>query len=331
MILLKFVLHRIQNLLPGFSTRLPVLWTVIFFLCACQGSDTSTSIATVNGKGISLEEFQERLAGASGLPTGIAHLKPEDADHLREEILNRLIDEKILLLHAEERSLTVSDEELQKKMEEIQEGYSPGGFEKALEMQGIHTDIWKETLKVRMILEKLIASEVNAGVSVSEKEAKDYYDSHKKEYTQEIKVRVAQVFLRDPELSAMILKRLKKGEDFAKVARENSMGLEASRGGDLGFIGRGVMPENIDAAIFSLPTGAISEVIKSPYGYHIFKVLEKEGRKKTFSDIKDRVIADIRKQKEEQAYSRWFAGLKSRAVIKINRHLLKTVAVSKVR
>ncbi len=82
------------------------------------------------------------------------------------------------------------------------------------------------------------------------------------------------------------------------------------------------MPEAIDREVSTLPVGKLSEVVQSPYGFHIFKVLEREksgGRK--FSDVKERVIAELRKQKESEAYKGWIDELKSKAAIRINRPL----------
>ncbi|MCX5836722.1 MAG: SurA N-terminal domain-containing protein [Deltaproteobacteria bacterium] len=304
------------------------LWAVILFPCGCQRDDASRAVATVNDERITLGEFRERLTGALSYPVGRSSLNPEDEDRLREEVLNHLIDEKIMLSRAAEMALTVSDAEVIKKIEEIKEGYSTEGFEKVLAEQRVHFDAWKKALKKRMILEKLIASDVNAGISVTEEEVRAFYHTHRKEYAPEKKVHIAQIVLRDHELSGKILNRLKSGEDFGKVAREVSIGLEAARGGDLGFVGRGIMPEAIDNVIFSLPPGAISQVIKSPYGYHIFKIIEKEERRREFSDIKERVMSDMRKQKEEEAYILWLSSLRSRASVKIDRGLLKLGTVT---
>ncbi len=299
------------------------LWAAILFPCGCQKDNVSRAVATVNGEKITIDEFKDRLADTLRYSGSRSAPKPEDEDRLKEEVLNQLIDEKIMLLRAEELSLTVNDAEITKKIEEIKEGYSTERFEKVLAEQSVNFDAWKRALKKRMILEKLVASDVNAAVSVTDKEVRAYYDSHRKEYAPEKKVHVAQIVFRDHELSGTIMNRLKSGEDFGKVAREVSTGLEAASGGDLGFIGRGIMPEAIDDVIFSLHSGAISQVIKSPYGYHIFKIIEKEDRRRKFSDIKERVIADARKQKEEQAYVLWLSNLRIRASIKIDKYLLK--------
>jgi parvulin-like peptidyl-prolyl isomerase len=66
----------------------------------------------------------------------------------------------------------------------------------------------------------------------------------------------------------------------------------------------------------------MSEVVKSPHGFHIIKVLgRRESGSRTFAEAKEKVIADLRKLKEAQAYDRWIEGLKTKAVIQINRPL----------
>ena len=102
---------------------------------------------------------------------------------------------------------------------------------------------------------------------------------------------------------------MKMGEDFGKVARKVSIGPEAAKGGDLDFFARGVMPEAIDRVVFTLPVGKVSGIVQSPYGYHIFKLLgRKEAGGRIFSEVKERVIADLRKLKEAEAYERWIEG-----------------------
>ena len=312
-----------KTTMPNRYRWISAFWVLLIFVCGCQANDELKAVATVNGAKISLGDFNERLTAEMTLLRDHSSLKPEDYDRLKEGVLQVLIDEKIMLLRAGELNLSVSDAELAKRMEEIKEGYSPEGFEKVLSAQGVRYDAWKKALKTRMILEKLIASDVNARISATEEEGEDYYRVHRGEYTREQEAHVAQIVLRDREKAERVLKRLKAGEDFGKVAGEVSIGLEATRGGDLGWVSRGIMPEAIDSVIFSLPSGAISQVIKSPYGYHIFRIVEKQEGGRQFSELTERIMGDIRKQKEEQAYVLWLSGLRSQAAIKIDRALLK--------
>ena len=173
-----------------------------------------------------------------------------------------------------------------------------------------------------MLLEKVIAQDVNANVQVTDGDAELYFKANRKAYLSERRVRAAQIVVRDRDRAEGILKRLKAGEDFGKVAREVSIGPEAQSGGDLGFFERGMMPKEIDRVVFSLPVGRMSGVVKSPYGFHIFKVIDRQERGEgKFAEVKERVIADLRKLKEAEAYERWIEGLKAKAVIQINRPL----------
>ena len=181
---------------------------------------------------------------------------------------------------------------------------------------------WKQALRQRMLLEKVIALDVNAKISVTDAEAETYFKANRTRYAAERRVHAAQIVVREREQAEAILKRLKMGEDFDKVAREASIGPEAARGGDLGFFERGVMPEEIDRVVFSLPVGRVSTVVQSPYGFHIFKVLGKdEGGDRTFAQAKELVIADLRKRKETEAFERWTEALRAKAAIVINRPL----------
>jgi parvulin-like peptidyl-prolyl isomerase len=297
--------------------------------CGCGGNGTPKPLATVNGMAISISEFNKRFARDVNSLLDRSSLTPEDYDRLKEEVLNILIDEKVMLFRAKELSISVSDAELAKKIEDIKESYSlEDGFDKALATRKVDYGQWKEELRKRTILENLISAEVNSKIQVKEDEGKAYRREHRGMYAPEKRVHVAQIVVRQREKAEAILKRLMRGEDFGKVARNESIGPEAAAGGDLGFVSQGFMPEEIDAAIFSQRPGEIGPVIRSPFGYHIFKIIEKDKKdKKGWDVIKGQVLTDLRKQKEEREYALWLGALRSKAVIKINRDLLKKETV----
>jgi parvulin-like peptidyl-prolyl isomerase len=302
------------------------LLLVLSFLAACGSEKPSSSpapaVAKVNGESISLNEFEKALAGETALAKRDAPLKAEETESLRAEVLDNLIHERIMIQRARDLSLAVGEAELAARIEEIRKDYNGDQFDKLFGDGGISLPEWKGALQKRVLLEKLIARDVNAKIQVTDDEAQRYYNANRKAYATERRVHVAQIVVPDRDRAVGILKRLKAGEDFGKVAREVSIGPETARGGDLGFFERGVMPEAIDRMVFSLPEGKVSRVAQSPYGFHLFKVLGQAaagGRK--FADVKEKVIADLRKQKEAEAYKIWIEGLKAKASIQINRPL----------
>lgn len=303
-------------------------WIPVLFLLisACRGQEPppppALSVATVNGERIGVGEFEKRLEEQTALVMIKAPLKPEHLTSLKEEVMGRLIEEMLMLQRARELSLTVDDIETEERIGEIKKDYGNENFDSLFGKDGIDYHAWKKALLKRMLLEKVIDRDVNVKIQVTDQEAELYFKANRNAYVSARRVRVAQIVIRDRDRAEGILKRLKAGEDFGKVARAVSIGPEAERGGDLGFFERGIMPEAIDRVVFSLPVGKLSRVVRSSYGFHIFMVLEKdEARGRNFAEKKEWVRADIRKMKEAEGYERWIEGLKAKADIRINRPL----------
>jgi len=296
---------------------------LLFAACRSQAPPApGPPVATVNGEPIQQEEFVAKFTEEAALAKGETPLKAEQTASLKEEILSHMIEEKLMLQRARDLSLIIGYAEIEARMEEIKKDYHDKDFDSLFGNGGIDYKAWRQALQKRMLLEKVIAQDVNAKVQVTDEEAELYYKNNRRAYRSERRIRAAQIVVRDRDLMDGILKRLKAGEDFAKVASEASIGPEAKRGGDLGFFERGIMPEAIDRVVFSLSVGEMSGVVKSPYGFHIFKVLDLQERGgRTFAEAKHRVIADLRKLKEAEGYERWLEQLKAKAVIRINRPL----------
>jgi parvulin-like peptidyl-prolyl isomerase len=287
------------------------------FIIACDGMDVFSRpyVATVSGAKIYLDDYEFRLKRKiSVLPRDIL----SGQDNLRrfeEEILNSMITEKIMFQRAQELNITISDAELDTRIKEIKEDYGES-FSEMLLRENIKYELWKEDVRKEMLLQKLVAIDVNARIKISEDETKDYFKKYRKNYNAEPRVRVSQIVVRNLATAKKVEARLKSGEDFARVAQEVSIGPEASRGGDLGFITGKIMPEPLDKTIFNLPLNKISPIIKSPYGFHIVKVLERRKDKVgNFKDVRDEVMADIQLHKEDAAFAGWLEGLQKRAIV----------------
>ena len=105
---------------------------------------------------------------------------------------------------------------------------------------------------------------------------------------------------------------------------EKSLGPERIKGGDLGYFSPGERPAEFDR-VFAMERGAMSEAIKSPYGYHIFKVEEKsEARQIPFEDAKMEILRELGQKKGEEEYQNWLHGLKEKAKVKINKTWLRS-------
>lgn len=285
---------------------------------ACNGNAPSRKVAaTVNGEKIYLEEYEKRLSFQKGiLSPGTFRDSRNKQDLLKEELLDALITEKIMLQRAAELKLAVDGKELEKHIMDIRKDYGQDFFN-LLSSSKVRYEDWEEQIRREMLIGKLIAADVYARVGVTDAELEDFYNENPNFCKTEASVRAFQIVVRDARKAAEVKSRLDQGEDFGKVAKDVSIGPEAARGGDLGVIARQTLPDPLDKTVFALPAGKISEVVKSDYGYHILKAAQKyPAQTRNFEACKEDIRAAVRAQKEETAFGVWLEGLKLKAVVK---------------
>jgi peptidyl-prolyl cis-trans isomerase C len=126
--------------------------------------------------------------------------------------------------------------------------------------------------------------------------------------------------------SRRILEELKKGASFQKLAKEFSVSPESKDGGDMSWIEKGTL--DIFDSAFSLPVGKRSEVVKSPYGYHIFEVLGKRPASQlNFEQARASILQNLRAQKERDQYLSWLKSQLQQARVFRNDRLIEEIRV----
>jgi len=304
----------------------PILLISLFLSAALWGCGQQEArlpeniIAQVNEEQIPVEAFDRELKELILEPGK----EPPRAGYedLKRACLDQVIERKILVQEARRLGIKISPEELNQAVSEIKKDYSGGEFGETLGLKGITLEEWKVRLEEKLLAEKVIRSVFHSQEKIDEKEALRYYEDHRSAFQIGRRVRVRQIVVADGEEAIQILKRLKRGERFEKVAIEKSLGPEKLQGGDLGYFSQGERPSEFDC-VFNMEVGAISEVIKSPYGYHIFKLEEKiEPRQIPFEEAKAGILQELGQKKGEDHYEKWLKGLKAKARVKINKKWL---------
>jgi peptidyl-prolyl cis-trans isomerase C len=269
-------------------------------------------LATVNGDPITLADFQERFARAG--------LKPEKEAELqvKEEFLNRLIERKMMLREAQRRRIKVGLPEINKRIEAMRT--EPGkDLKETLGGMGIDYEKWKSDIWEDVMIEKLIARDVIRNVHVPASEVRRYYNENPQEFERPEQVRVRQIVVATEDEARKVLDQLQNEKaDFATVARKKSTAPEAEEGGNLGYFAMGEMPGEFNV-VFGLPKGGISGVVKSPYGFHIFKLEDKRRAGKVGLEEASREIAEkLSRQKQDVRYKQWLEELRGRTKFVVN-------------
>ncbi len=307
------------------NTFLQAFLIVLLPLWACgdwSGGLPDNVLARINKETVTLDEFNREFK-ESVLEPG-EEMNRVDLGKRKLAYLDQIIERKILVQEAQRLGMALSKEELSRAISEIKKDYPDEGFNKKLGVEGIALEDWEGRLEEKLLAEKMIRNALRYRGQISETEALEYYENHRSLFQLKQRVRVRQIIVADGEEAIQILKRLRKGEAFEKLAAEKSLGPEKVKGGDLGYFSQGERPPEFDH-VFTMEVGTVSEVIKSPYGYHIFKLEEKsEARPISFEEAKTGILQELAQQRGEEAYQKWLKGLKEKATVKVNKKLLRS-------
>ena len=287
------------------------------------------TVVSVNDNKITVENFLHklRLEEKKFRLEGKDSLNEDSLLWLKNQVLNQLIQRELFTQEALKHKIDIFDEEYQKALSDIRSGYQKDQFQRILEIEEINENEWNKRLKNNLIIKKLIRKVVHSRITVSEGELRQYYDGHLEEFNKTELIRALQIMV-DTEAEARdILRKLKNDPGlFSYLARKFSQGLEAKKGGDLGFLDVGQMPEEFES-VFLLKVDEVSDVIQTPYGYHIFQVREKvPKRKMSFEESKLIIEKKLIQENQDKAFSKWFLKLKQEADIEVDYEVLAEIS-----
>ena len=200
-------------------------------------------LAKVNG--VEVKESDVALAEEELAPS----LQQMDPATRKENVLGFLIDLQIVAKAAEDKKIENTDD-----------------FKKRLAFA-----------RKRLMMDSLLAAE--GKLATTEEAMKKVYEDASKQITSEVEVRARHILVETEAEAKAVVEELKKGADFADLAKKKSKDPGASDGGDLGFFTKEQMVPEFSAVAFTLEPGKISDPVKSQFGWHVIKVEEKRNRK----------------------------------------------------
>jgi len=240
----------------------------------------------------SAKEFSRYREGISRLITDAGPLGGTE----NTIILNQFVENRLLLVAARESGLSVGDADRKTARRTL----------------GLDPEKDANLADDEILIQKFLQARLAGKVSVTEAEAEEYYNRHAGEYVSPTRYHVREILVDDPALARQIHGELQSGglPRFGRFASQFSKAPSAEAEGDLGFFEKGQLPAEFERIILALKPGRISDVVQTPYGFHIFYLVEiVRSHPQKFYEVKDRILESLRMDKERTLQAQLLAEL----------------------
>ena len=287
-------------------------------------------IARINNKIITQRQYDkesQKLHAQLARQYSGAQLQKQFAIHSKD-LLRDMIDTDLLVQKAKDDDINVETDVI-KQLDQIrQQNNLPTleALQEAVEKSGMSWVDFKNQIKRKLLMRGVISQEVGSRIMLTRNDAHKYFDTHRKQFDSPPGVHLEEILISTQKHSPAEAEKLAKeamaniqgGEHFSDVAKQLSDAPSAKDGGDIGFFKQGTIAPQIAQAIANVDTGEVSKIIKTQYGYMIFKVLEKRvGENPTFNQVADQVMSTLYDQEVQGRLRGFLTTLRKQSYIRL--------------
>lgn len=288
--------------------------------------------ALVNGKSITMSAVKTAVRntaigmGGNNMPTEklMAQLGPR--------ILDQLVSGELLYQEAIKEGFKPSEKKVGESFDKLAGQFpTKDQFKVEMEKRGFTEASLRKNIGRQITIQDFLDKTIVSGISVTDKEAKEKYDSDPDAFREKEQVKASHILInvakdaskeeKDKALARateLAKKAREKGSDFAALARKNSEGPSAPSGGDLGYFERGRMVKPFEDVAFGMKVGEISNPVLTQFGYHVIKLIDrKEARVVPFEEVKGRITSNLKNTRINKAIRKKIKELADQADIQI--------------
>ena len=251
---------------------------------------------------------------------------------LRQDILNKMIDEKLTYQETERLQVSVDDRDVDQHIEQIKSEHflTEEELRKSLAAEGYTLEEYRERIREQLLRIRLINIEVKSKIAVTEKDIREYYEKHKEAYQGTRKYHLRTILIgvppsagTDQEKAALekmesIVKAFKSGVAFDELAKQHSQDSTAESGGDLGLFTLDELSSEFQEAVQRMAEGQISPIIQTSKGYRVLMLEEiRKTAGKTLKEVRIEIHERLYRDLVEEKYKAWLAALRDRSYVKI--------------
>ena len=307
-------------------------WFGALCLCPVFGAEPAVpdSAAVVNGNSIARAELERAFQiYKQRMRSQGRQVAPANEPALKMQVLNDLIGMELVYQESLKKGIEVSAEEVDKVVADIKKRYAdPAEFQKVLERMQITEDQMRAQIAHQSAIRAFVDQEIAPKINISDDDSKAFYEANPQYFQQPEQVHARHILIKveagaDEKTKAKAMakilavkERAISGEDFGELAKTESQGPSAPKGGDLGYFSRGRMVPPFEEAAFRLKIKEISDVVETNFGYHLIQVLDrKEAKNSAFEEVKDKIATNLRNQQIKQQLDAYVADLRKSAKV----------------
>lgn len=296
-----------------------IIFLMLVLLSAC--SPRNEVVAVVDGFRITKGDVEDILKIEKANYDPLLLNVKQNVDALKEGVLERLVQEAVVLNEAGRLGISVSEERIE---DAARVHLNPD----IIEGMDVDPDKWREKQRRKMVEEALIEKVTGEASAVTDKEIENYYKENKKDFSKPEQFHALRIVVDDKEGMHNVVEHLKKGADFSFLASEFSVSPDSNRGGDLGFFDIHTFPSLYIKVCSGLKEGEISDVISIDYGYMLLRLIEKKpARQLLLSEVKGQIEKFLKAEKSKELFGKWLLEARGRARITINKDILEAINV----
>ena len=290
-------------------------------------------VAVVNQEMITLSEVEKWINPLKEeIVTEDRLEKQERTQALCRQVLERLIEEKLIDQEVKKTGVKIASKEIEAAVEEVKRRNSATqeDLEKALTVEGLTLETYKKQIEKGMQRQRLISYSVKVEVKPGEKELREFYQKNIGRYRTNESYRPGQILFVIPKEAPpeeireirkkcqKVLEGIKKGDDFGEMAILYSEDTSNKDHGDLGYFKKGELLPVFEKEALRLKVGEVSGIVRTDFGFHIIKLLDRKGMDPLpFDQVIERVKADYHEGEMEKAFKQYLSTLKEKSVIEI--------------
>ena len=327
------------------TNEMITIWSVTVALCllclflageVARAETIDRIVAVVNDDIILYSELQDQVKLLKESSPGIKLDTQAEREQFEREVLQRMIQTRLAEQEIKRLKINVSEHDVDAAVDRFKQenGFTDDQLKYVLQQQGETLERFRDDIKRQLERARLIERVLKSKTVITDEQVDSYLQgqgSAQPTVSTNEKRHLAVIFLpvrnasqtdQVEQLANKIHKQLKDGENFSKLAKQYSQGPAAEDGGDIGFIAATDLAPAIASATQGLSANQITDVLKTPQGYYIVKVVEIQSEQQKVSNTstmaRDKARNVLFQQEIDRKYEQWIKELMDKSFIQVN-------------